>query len=367
MRTESIKTVQKSQEVRFWHRISIKEKALFYEHLANMVDGGVGVIAALWSFLDKNKNIKMDVEIMNLLVFIESGDSFSIAMKKLPSVFDKREIAIIEAWEQSGTMQNSFVNLANELRNQEELKSKVKGALTYPFIIIIFLVGAVMTIMTYIIPKLEPLFANTGVELPFATKALIGTSRFIQGNFWGIIIFIIVAILAFQAYAKSMTGRHSLDALYLKIPVIWNVYRNYTIVRIASTLSLLLEAGIPIVRTLTLTGEWSNNIVFQEKIEAISKKVQNGKKIAESIEEADPEFNIFTQDFYQIISAGERTSTINKVCHKLAAQYTREVDSSIAVLVRFIEPLAILIAGIFVLWFAFGIFAAVLKITETVG
>jgi len=363
MKTE---TIQEVREVRFWHRISIKEKALFYEHLANMVDGGVSVIAALRSFLDKNRNIKMEVEIMNLLVFVESGDSFSIAMKKLPSIFDKREIAIIEAGEQSGTMQHSFVSLANELRNQEELTSKVKGALTYPFIIVLFLVGAVITIMTYIIPKLEPLFMDTGVELPFATRSLIFTSHFIQGNFLAIVILVIVALLSFQAYSKSILGRRSLDMLYLRIPVIGDVYRNFIIVRIASTLSLLLEAGIPIIQTLGLTGEGSNNVIFQEKIEKISKKVQNGKKIAESIEEVDPDFQTFTQDFYQIIAAGERTSTINKVCKKLAAQYTREVDSSINVLVRFIEPIAILVAGMFVLWFAFGIFSAVLKITETV-
>ncbi len=358
--------IQEVREVRFWHRISIKEKALFYEHLANMVDGGVWVIAALHSFLDKNRNVKMEVEIMSLLVFVESGDSFNIAMKKLPSTFDRREVAIIEAWEQSGTMQNSFVSLANELRNQEELTSKVKGALTYPFIIILFLVGAILTIMTYIIPKLEPLFMNTWVELPLATRTLVATSGFIGHNIAGIIIFFIILTLSFNAYAKSTFGRRSLDILYLKIPVIGTVYRNYIIVRVASTLSLLLEAGIPIIRTLGLTGEGSNNVLFQEKIEEISKKVQNGKKIAESIEESDPKFEVFTQDFYQIISAGERTSTINKVCRKLATQYTREVDSSISVLIRFIEPLAILIAGIFVLWFAFGIFSAVLKITETV-
>lgn len=116
----------KIQEVRFWHKITSKEKALFYEHLANMVDGGVPVIASLRSFLDKNKNPKLEAEIMNLLIFVESGDSFSIAMKKLPSVFDRREIAIIEAGEQSGTMQRSFESLAAELRNTEELKAKVK-------------------------------------------------------------------------------------------------------------------------------------------------------------------------------------------------------------------------------------------------
>lgn len=161
MKIESEKNTQEVREARFWHRISTKEKALFYEHLANMVDGGVPVIAALHSFLDKNRNVKLDEEITNLLMFVESGDSFSIAMKKLPSVFDKREVAIVEAGEQSGTMQHSFVSLSNELRNQEELALKIKGALTYPFIIVLFLVGAVMTIMTYIIPKLEPLFMNT--------------------------------------------------------------------------------------------------------------------------------------------------------------------------------------------------------------
>ncbi len=151
-------------------------------------------------------------------------------------------------------------------------------------------------------------------------------------------------ILVFQAYKKSTVGRKSLDKLYLNLPIIGDVYRNYIIVRIASTLSLLLEAGIPIIRTLSLTAEGSNNVIFQEKIEEIIKKVQQGKKIAESIEESDPTFSVFTQDFYQIIGAGERTSTINKVSRKLASQYTREVDSSISVLVRFIEPLAILIA-----------------------
>ena len=173
--------------------------------------------------------------------------------------------------------------------------------------------------------------------------------------------------MAFHAYTKSNIGRRTVDKLYLHLPIIGDVYRNYIIVRIASTLSLLLEAGIPIIRTLSLTAEWSNNRIFQEKIEEIIKKVQNGEKIAESIVQSDPKFSVFTQDFYQIMSAWERTSTINKVCRKLAKQYAREVDNSIAIVVRFIEPGAILIAWIFVLWFAFAIFAAVLKITETVG
>lgn len=354
-------------EARFWHTIRTKEKALFFEHLSNMVDGGVPVIQSLKSFLDRTTNPRLHTEISNLLFFVESGDSFSIAMKKLPTVFDRREIAIVEAGEQSGTMHRSFASLAAELREQENLLSKVKGALAYPFIIVLFLAGAILTIMTYVIPKIEPLFANTGVELPLMTRALINSSRFIQGNFFLIIFALIALGLVFKAYEKSVHGKYTLDRFYLRLPLIGTVYRNYIIVRVASTLSLLLEAGISILKTLELTGEGSNNAVFQEKIKEVSKKVQNGKKLAESIEEVDPHFQVFTQDFSQIISAGERTSTVNKVCRKLASQYAREVDNSVSVLVRFIEPIAILIAGVFVLWFAFGIFSAVLKITETVG
>lgn len=109
--------------------------------------------------------------------------------------------------------------------------------------------------MTYIIPKLEPLFESTGVELPLMTQALIGTSRFIENNFIAIIIVIIIAILLFQAYSRSTFGRYTLDSLYLRLPVIGTVYRNYIIVRVASTLSLLLESGIPIIKTLDLTAE----------------------------------------------------------------------------------------------------------------
>lgn len=353
--------------VRFWHTFSDKEKALFYEHISNMVDGGVTIIQALKSFLDKNRNPKLLQEVSQLLFFIDSWDSVSIAMRKLPKTFDRREIAIVEAGEQSGTTQRSFASLADELRNAEELKSKVKGALTYPLIIVFFLVGAILTIMTYVIPKIEPLFETANTELPFATKSLIASSRFVESNFAAIIVFIIIAIGAFRVYSQSDEGRRTLDRFYFHLPVIGTIYRNYIIVRVASTMSLLLGAGIPIIRTLSLTSDGSNSTVFQEKIDFVIKNVQNGKKLAESIEESDPNFEVFTQDFSQIISAGERTSTVNNVCKKLAIQYTREVDNSVSVLVRFIEPIAILIAGIFVLWFAFGIFSAVLKITETVG
>jgi type II secretory pathway component PulF len=145
------------------------------------------------------------------------------------------------------------------------------------------------------------------------------------------------------------------------------LYRNYLVVRLASTLSLLLTAGIPIIKTLRLSGESTGNLVFEEKVFEVAAKVEKGRKLAESLEETDPSFRLFPRDFVQIVSAGERTSTVNKVTERLASQYARHVDASIATLVRFVEPAAVLFAGAFVLWFAVAIFAAVMQITAVAG
>ncbi len=138
-------------------------------------------------------------------------------------------------------------------------------------------------------------------------------------------------------------------------------------VRITGMFSLLLSSGIPIVRTLRLTGEASENVVSEEILEDVAKRVEQGDRIAESIEGADPDHTIFPRDFVQLVAAGERTSTINKVAERSSAQYKREVDMSVQMLVKFVEPLAIIFASVFVLWFAIAIFAAIIQITQSVG
>jgi type IV pilus assembly protein PilC len=318
------------------------------------------------SFLEKTQNPRLYQEISKLFLFINSGDSFSTAMKKLPQTFDRREIAIIEAGEASGSIQKSFMNLSKQLREQEELRKKISGALTYPLIIMVFLAIAITVIMTYVIPKIQPLFASNNVELPAITQSLISTSDFMVNNFVLLLILVIGCIFAIQAYVKTDSGRMFFHEMALKVPLIGDVYRNYLLARIASNLGILLGAGIPILRTFALTAESSNNAVYGSAISEAIERITQGKKIVQSLRETDPEKRLFPNDFLQLMDAGEQTSTINKVCIKISDQYTREVDSSVTALVKWVEPLAILIAGVFVLWFAFGIFSAVLKITETV-
>lgn len=352
--------------VYFWNKITPYDKAFFYEHLSNLIDWWVSLINALEWFLEKTTNPKLAREIANLLIFVDSWDNFSIAMKKLPEVFDAKEVAIVEAGESSWTMQKSFENLAIQLRDQEELKQKVKGALTYPIIIMVFLCVAVIVIMTYVIPKLTPLFVTAWIELPFATRTLIATSNFFINNF--IILFVIVIALFFgiKSFAKTENGRNFFDSLLLKLPLISPIYKNYIIAQVSSNLWLLISSWIPILKTLSLAWLASNNLAYNKIITWVAKQVSMWKKLTQGFEEMDEDHYYFTNDFIQMISAWEKTSTVNKVCYKIHKQYTREVENSLSILIKWIEPSAILISWLFVTWFALAIFSAVLKITETV-
>jgi MSHA biogenesis protein MshG len=324
-------------------------------------------MSALRSFLDKTTNPRMYRAVEELLFFVDSGDNFSTAMKKLPMIFEKREVAIIESGEQSGSMQRSFLKLSEEIRAEQELKSKVKGSLAYPAIIICFLVGAVLVIMTYVIPNLLPLFTQTGVELPLATRSLIATSDFVTHNFILIVLAIAATIFGLRLYLSTRDGRVALERFLLAAPVIGTVYKNYCITRVSASLSLLLGAGISVMKTLRLTGEGTDTVTYEAVLEEVARNVAEGRKLAASFELADPDFRYLSQDFMQMIAAAEQTSTVDKVAGKIAEQYRREVESSLSTLVKFVEPAALLLAGGFVLWFALAIFSAVIKITDTVG
>jgi type IV pilus assembly protein PilC len=151
----------------------------------------------------------------------------------------------------------------------------------------------------------------------------------------------------------------------MKIPVMGLVYRNYLTVKVMSTFSLLLGSGISIVKTLKLTGASTDNVVVQDVFRSITEAVSHGKRIAESMKEADPHEYIFTNNILQMIESAEKTSTINTVANKISLQYRREVDTSLAIMVKFIEPIALVFAAVFVLWFAIAIFSAIMQVVST--
>ncbi len=356
-----------STEFILFKGVSDIEKYNFYEYLSVMVDAGVWFADALDSVQKRIINSFFNEKIQELQTFINSWDSFSKSMKKIPQVFNVWEIAIIEAWEQTGKLAQSLQKLSDDLKKTYALKKKVKWALTYPLVIFLFLILAVVIVLTYVIPQLLPLFTSSGIELPLTTQALVVTSDFLRDNYWYIIFVIFALIVAFIWYKSTSEWKTKINNILIQAPLIWKIYKNYALANISSSLWTLIDSWVNIIKALKLTWKASGSSLYEWLFDQIITKVSNGSKIIEAMEEVDEDWIYFPADFLQMLSVWERSAKIPEISKKINAQYMREVDYSLSNMTKWIEPLALLLAGWFVLWFAFAIFWAILKVTETVS
>ncbi|MCD5385328.1 type II secretion system F family protein [Candidatus Gracilibacteria bacterium] len=356
----------KTNEIILFKTVSLKDKYNFFEYLSVMLDGGVGITESLMSVESKITSPYFKLKIKELITYIESGDSFSKAMKNMPDVFSKSEISIIEAGETSGMLAESLMKVSDDLKKIADLRNKIKGALTYPIIIFLFLFLALFIVLTFVIPELKQLFISVEVKLPMSTQLMIGTSNFVVDNIGTLFLSLLGFILFIYGYKNTSSGKIAIENFIFGLPLVGSVYRNYILSNIASTLGTLLGSGVSVLKTLKLVGKATNNSVYEGLFEDVVVSVSGGEKIVKSMEKADPEKIYFPADFLQMLSVGERTSNIEKISKKLSNQYTKEVYYSLANLTKWIEPIAILISAIFVAWFAYAIVGAILKVTQSV-
>jgi type IV pilus assembly protein PilC len=348
-------------------KVSLVDKYNFYDYMWMMVEGWITISEALSSVSNKIKNQFFVSKINELKMYISSWDSFSKSMKKIPMIFSPSEIAIVESWETTGDLHTTFSRLSEDLKKVHNLHQKIKWALTYPLIIFIFLFIAIIIVLTYVIPAIMPVFENSWVELPFATIMLIKVSEFIRNYFISLVIGSIILVVWLNFYKNTQKWKLALSNFILNFPIVGNVYRNYILSVFASSLGTLISSGIPIIKSLNLTSKSINNLEYQNLISEISIEVSKWNKITDSMQTADKKWFYFTPDFIQLFSVWERTASLDVVTKKISSQYSIEVDNSLSNLTKWIEPVAILIAWFFVVWFAFAIFWAILKVTETVN
>ena len=194
-------------------------------------------------------------------------------MRKFPDFYAQKEIAIVESGEQTGMLKDAFMAIASELRMQEDLRRKVIGALTYPFVIMFFLVLALTVVMTYVVPQIMPIIAEMTTEVSLSTRSLIWVSNFLRHNMIFIIIVLIALALIFRGYTMTDTGKSWLDRLKLSAPITGTIYKNYVVVQVMSTFHLLSSSGVSIVKALRLTGASAGNSRISEMYSYIADEV----------------------------------------------------------------------------------------------
>lgn len=333
----------------FFGRISLVEKIMFTRNLQVMIGAGISLPRTLKILATQTKTKKFSKAILNIKEDVIQGKNFSDTLKKHPNIFSELFCSMVKVGEESGTLEEVLGVLIVQMEREHELKSKIKGAMVYPAVIIITMIGIGILMLVMVVPKLAETFSDLGVELPITTRVVISIASFLA-KFWYLlpVIFLFFLILGRLAI-KTKTGKLVVDTLILKIPIIAPIIRKVNSAYTVRTLSSLIISGVPIVRSLELVSGALGNIYYKRAILGAAEQVRKGGKLAEALGKYE---NIYSTLVIQMVAVGEETGETSSILQKLAEFFEEEVADTTKNLSAVIEPILMLIIGAMVGFFA---------------
>jgi pilin biogenesis protein len=333
---------QENALARFMNRITTKDKIVFTRQFATLIGAGLPLAQALRTVSEQTENKKMRSVVDDILASVESGSSLKDAFSKFPDVFDKVYLALIAAGEMSGTLDESLRRVATQQEKDAAMMSKIRGALTYPVIVLV-VIGLVMAfMMVQVVPQVKQLYKDMHQELPFATQILIGISDFMINFWWVVLIGIGVAGYFFRQYLKTESGIKFASNFKLNVPLFSPLFRKLYMARFARTGQLLLSTGVALLDMLNICGDAMNNVIVKKSIDEAGKLVQGGKSLSESLKGKDYILDMVPQ----MINIGEQSGKIDEMLGKTAQVYEDELDEQIKAISTLIEPILMVVMAL---------------------
>jgi type IV pilus assembly protein PilC len=329
--------------------------------LAVMIETGITLSTALDSIAQQEANPSLKRVLLDLKTSVEQGDDFSTALARHPRHFDKTYISLIKASEQTGTLGEMLENVSNYVRSQLETRQKVRAAMAYPSVMAVLAVGVTIFLLTYILPKFEPLFSRKGVKLPKPTIVMMTASSVLIDYWYLWVLGAIALVLTYFFGRKTEPGRKFLDAVKIHLPLIGTMSRKVTISRSVRTLGTMIASGVSMLDALRLTAEVASNWYYEQAWLRVLDQVTEGRSVSESL--AD-EKGLFPPTLIQMISAGEDTGKLDFVLAKVSSFYDREVESSLKATTSMIEPLMICAMGVVVGGIALGLLMPIFQLSR---
>ncbi len=322
-------------------KISSKDIVIFTRQFSTMIDAGLPIVQGLTILAEQSENKTFKAVLKEIVSDVEGGLSLAEAMEKHPKVFDKLFVHLIAAGEVGGILDVILQRLAAYIEKTQKLKSQIKGAMTYPAVVVAVAIIVISIILIFVIPVFEEMFADFGSALPLPTQIVVNMSRFIKGN----ILYIVAAFVAlgflFKTYRKSKSGRKTTDALALKLPVFGILLKKVAVARFTRTLGTMISSGVPIISAMEIVARTSGNVILEEIILEVRSSIAEGQTIAEPLSEND----IFPRMVIQMISVGEATGALDTMLSKIADFYEDEVDAAVDALTSMLEPLLMVFLG----------------------
>lgn len=324
--------------------VSTKEIARFTRQFSAMSNAGLPIIQSLSILEEQATNPSLKSVIRKVTQSINGGSSLADALALHPKIFDRLYVHMVAAGEAGGILDGILMRLADYQEANERLKRKVKKAMTYPAMVAIVAIIVVIIMLTFVIPQFAGIFSDSGMELPWPTRVVMGLSDTIRDNALIWVTLLIAIIVAVNILLKNAKLRLIFDGFMLKSPLFGDLLTKSTIARFSRTLGTLLNAGVAITDALTVTAKTAGNSAVEKAILYIQRSITGGKPIADPMTET----KIFPPMVIQMTAVGERTGGLGNMLIKVADFYDEEVDAAVDTLTSMIEPLIIVFLGGFI-------------------
>lgn len=330
-------------------KVSLSEKIFFARNLQIMITAGMPLPRALRILSEQTKNKKFKKTILDIENNITKGQNLSDSLSRHPGIFSDLFVSMVKVGEESGTIDKVLKNLTYQMEREKELMTKIKSAMTYPLVILILMMLIGVAMMILVVPKLTAVFTEMNVELPFTTKFIMGMGGAMAKYWYLIILSAAVIFLLFKIISKSKSAKRAADGLILKIPVVSVIIKKINTATTARTLGSLIDAGVPIVRSLEIVTNTMGNYYYNMAMKKAAEEVQKGKKLSDSLNTYQ---NIYPSIMIQMIAIGEETGDTANILAKIADFYEEEVSNATKNLSSVIEPVLMVIIGVAVGFFA---------------
>ena len=322
-------------------KVTKKDIVIFTRQFSTMIDAGLPLVQGLNILGEQTENKTFRNMLKRITKDVEGGSTLADALGKHPKVFDSLFVNLIAAGEVGGILDTILQRLAAYIEKAEKLKSQIKGAMTYPIVVVGIAIIVIAVIMIFVIPVFEDMFSSFGKALPVPTQIVVAMSDFIKGNIHYMIVGLIVFVFLFRRYARTKSGKRNIDSVLLKLPIFGELIKKVAVARFTRTLGTMVSSGVPILDALEITAKTAGNVIVEEVIYDARSSIAEGQTIAEPLSETD----IFPGMVTQMISVGESTGALDVMLEKIADFYDDEVDATVSAMTSMLEPLLMLFLG----------------------
>lgn len=323
-------------------KVSTKDLVIFVRQFATMIDSGLPLVQCLDIQAKQAPNPTFRDQLTVIKEQVESGSTFADALKKFPKTFDALFRNMIAAGEVGGILDTILNRLAQFMEKNEKLKREIRGAMTYPAIVVTAGLVIVTGLLLFVVPTFEEMFAEMGQTLPAPTQLLISMSKFVQANWLFMLLGIGASIGGFIAFYRNPRGEVLIDGVILKAPVFGDLLTKVAVARFCRTLGTMIASGVPILEALDICSRTAGNKVIENAVGTVREAISEGRSIAEPLSET----KLFPEMVCQMVAVGEATGALDVMLNKIADFYEDEVDAAVEAMTSMLEPIIIIGLGI---------------------